>query len=349
MKLFVILLFSFLTSCLGLWTQVSDYSGDVFTARSGHTSVLSSGDTAVIYGGHFMHGYSNPVQYFQNEIWTYNNTANSLSKRIVTGLVPSNRTFHGAVALDDGSMLTWGGGKIVGFSFVAADTNIWIYHVNTQSWESIVPAGSVFPTGRLAHGLARHGDQVILFGGVVPKTNGQCCDFLNDMYSYSISANEWTQLSPSGTTPSPRSHMGFLTIGDAIWLQGGEGTNFAIEKGLWRYRFNKDQWLEINEENPDIPNQRESQMFAHVGNTIVIFAGDTEGPNFYNLRNDTQTYSIQDDVWVDRTSADHPPKGKRMPSVAFSTGEVMFFGENTDLNPFTGVEQNNNQFWKFTL
>jgi len=345
----IVVFFVFVAAVVGSgWNQISS-TGDVFTARSGHTSVLLGGDAAIIYGGHFMHGYANPVQYFQSEIWTYNNTENSLSKRIVSGSVPSNRTFHGAVALDDGSMLTWGGGRIVGFSFVPSDTNIWIYSTSTQSWSSIEPSGTVFPSGRLAHAMARHGNTVFMFGGVVPLTNGQCCNFLNDMYSYSISGNQWTQLSPSGTIPSPRSHMGFLTIGDAVWLQGGEGTNFAIEKGLWRYKINKDQWLEVNEETPDVQNQRESQMFAHVGNTMVVFAGDSEGPNFYNLKNDTWTYDIQADAWTNRTADIQPPMGKRIPSVTFSNDVVMLFGENTDFNPFTGVEQNNNQFWQFTL
>jgi hypothetical protein len=328
------------------WTQDTTV-GTVFSPRSGHTAVEFQNKYAVIYGGHVLNGFAVPVSYFPNQIWTFNRNTNSMALTTVTGTVPSNRTFHGAVPISNTKMLIWGGGSIVGFSF-APLSDMWVYDINSATWTQRFPEGDIQPIGRLGHAMVRKGNQVFMFGGIITKTNGQCCDFLNDMYSYSISSNEWSQLFPIGVIPSPRGHSGITVQGNALWLQGGEGTDFNIEHGLWKYTINKNQWLLIDQEPEDV-NQRESQMFNNIGSTLICFAGDGEGPNFYNLKNDTQTFKISQGHWELENTPVRPPAAKRMPSVSFQDpDQAWFFGGNTDLNPFTFVETNHNQLWYWT-
>jgi len=336
------LLVSF-ASC-GFWTQDTSYGGTTFTARSGHTAVKPTFESAIIYGGAVMNGYANPVTYFQNEIWTFHHLSNTMDLDIITGLVPSNRSFHMAVDLPNGDMLVWGGGAIVGFSFVPSDTNMWIYHRLSKTFEEKVPLGTV-PSGRLGAAMARIGGQVYLFGGINTLSGGSCCGFLNDMYVYTIDTNTWATLTPA-TVPSPRGHSGVNVQGTSIWLQGGEGTSFAIQTGLWKYESLLNNWYLVNLEDPDV-NQRESQMFNRIGDTLITFSGDHEGPNFYNLLIDTELYFIPNGVWMNVTTSDRPPAGKRMPSVDFGR-EVFFFGQNTNLNPATGVDTDNNEIWFYT-
>jgi N-acetylneuraminic acid mutarotase len=272
-----------------------------------------------------------------------------MRRAVPTGPVPSNRTFHGAVDIGDNKMLIWGGGQVVDFSFVPSTDAMWIYNKNTQTWNQKNPQGPVQPSGRLGHGMARKGNKVFMFGGIVPKSNGECCDFLNDMYEYNIDTNRWRQLSPSGVIPSPRGHMGFIRLDGNIWLQGGEGTDFNIQKGLWRYNIDMDQWLLINEVVPVDVNQRESQLFNRLGDSkLFSFGGDTEGPDFYNLLNDTQVYRIQQDDWNNKNTPVRPPTAKRMPSASFgnsNNAQVYLFGGNTAFDVNTGAETDHNQVW----
>jgi len=295
-----------------------------------------------------LNGYGVPETYFSNEIWTFDRSQNRMRMTTPTGDIPSDRTFHGAVSIGNNRMLIWGGGRIVGFSFEPSN-ELFIYHRGTGVWNEKAHEGSVQPIGRLGHGMAFLGNKVYMFGGIIPMTNGECCNFLNDMYTYNIDTNKWTQLLPTGTIPSPRGHMGFVLAADnsGIWLQGGEGNGFTVEKGLWRYSIMKNQWRLVNEEVPEDPSQRESQLFNVLGNNrLICFGGDTEGPEFYNLRDDTQIYRITQDEW-NLQAPPNPPAAKRMPSVSFGT-EVWFFGGNTAFDLNTGVETNHNQVWKWS-
>jgi len=337
------------TTAFAFWSHDTTFSGGIFSPRSGHTSIKEEGEEmALIYGGHVINGYAAPVSYFPNEVWSFNRNTNTFHETIVTGLVPSSRTFHGAVNLQGGDMLVWGGGSIVGGStFLPADTNIWIYHRLAGTWQQIVPHGTV-PSGRLGHAMVRIGTKIYVFGGIVPLPSGDCCGFLNDMYSYDIPSNTWTQLFPTGTIPSARGHSGVLTRnGVEIWLQGGEGNDFAIERGLFKYQLGSNSWHQIND--MDV-NQRESQLFNHIGDNFLALSGDHPGLNYYNLLDDTNSYFVPSNTWLNLTDflTVSPPAGKRMPSVAFvDRAEIWFFGANTAFDITTGIETNNNQVWNW--
>jgi hypothetical protein len=346
----IVLLVFFSCTVFASWHNVTDITGHLlFEPRSGHTAVGFE-DKAVIYGGHVINGFTN--LYFSNEIFVFDQDEHSMT-RYTPSVYPSDRTFHSAVAVSEFEMMIWGGGPIVGFSFVpvADSDSMWIWDLETGEWTNLQQSGSL-PQGRLGAAMARHGNNVFLFGGIIPKSDGSCCHFLNDMWKYSISQNTWTQISQSGTVPSPRGHAGFLVHGGALYLQGGEGgfdesdgsTTFTVEHGLWKYSINQNTWTLLDEENPDV-NQRESQLFNHVGSKLICFGGDTPGPNFYNLVEDTQVFRLSAGEWVLQNTPVHPPKAKRMPSVSFEDGTVWLFGGNTDFSFDTFKEINHNEVW----
>jgi hypothetical protein len=337
----VFLVFLLAADCGAYWTHDTTV-GTVFSPRSGHSAVLFENQYAVIYGGHVLNGFEAPVDYFPREIWTFSRSSNSMTLTTVSGTVPSNRTFHGAVAISDREMLIWGGGSIEGFTF-APLADMWVYNRTSAVWTQRFPGGSIQPTGRLGHAMVRRGNQIFMFGGIVTQSNGDCCAFLNDMFSYSISGNQWTLLSPTGSIPSARGHAGVVVHGIYLWLQGGEGADFSIEHGLYMYNTVFNNWTLANQGDPDV-NQRESQMFSTLGNSLICFAGDGEGENFYNLKSDTQIFFSGS--WTLQSTPVQPPTAKRMPSVQFEDpDQVWFFGGNTDLNPFTFVESNHNELW----
>ena len=52
----------------------------------------------------------------------------------------------------------------------------------------------------------------------------------NDVYRFSAAANTWTALSPSGSGPSPRYHMGFAATPDGMLYVFG-GRNYSGTEG----------------------------------------------------------------------------------------------------------------------
>jgi len=346
----VTLVFLCSSSVFAGWTNVTDVSGPIFAPRSGHTAVGFE-DKAVIYGGHVINGFTN--LYFANEVFVFDQEEHSMT-RYTPSVYPSQRTFHSAVAISDTEMMIWGGGPIVGFSFVpvAPEDSMWVWDLETGEWTN--RQQSVTPSGRLGAAMARHGNKVYLFGGIIPRPDGGCCHFLNDMWSYSIKDNTWTELFPSGSIPSARGHSGVSVHGNSMYLQGGEGsfdrpdgsTQFTVEKGLWKYTFSQNTWSLVDQGTPDV-NQRESQLFNHIGSKLLTFAGDTEGPNFYNLVEDTQVF--HNGQWIPQSTPVHPPAAKRIPSVAFEDGTVWMFGGNTAFSFVTFKEINHNEIWYWSF
>jgi hypothetical protein len=66
--------------------------------------------------------------------------------------------------------------------------------------------------------------------------------FNNDMYRFSPANNTWTELSPSGSGPSPRWAMGFASTPDGVlYVFGGAGSSGKeggqIPLGSWLFAF----------------------------------------------------------------------------------------------------------------
>jgi len=141
-----------------------------------------------------------------------------------------------------------------------------------------------------------------------------------------------------------------------LYLQGGEGgidnsdgsTTFTVENGLWKYSINQNTWSLLDQGTPDV-NQRESQLFNHVGSKLFCFGGDTPGPNYYNLVEDTQVFRLSVGSWALQDTPVHPPKAKRMPSVAFEDGTIWMFGGNTAFSFTTFKEINHNEVWYWSF
>lgn len=95
-------------------------------------------------------------------------------------------------------------------------------------------------------------DQLLVFGGI----DGQGT-LLNDLWSYSPSNNQWTNLTPinpaitagscSGGSPSPRADAAMVwdNVDQEALLFGGEGTNATYLNDLWAYSPTQKTWTAL--------------------------------------------------------------------------------------------------------
>jgi hypothetical protein len=106
------------------------------------------------------------------------------------------------------------------------DQSVWLGLADED--QSIVtwlerPAGTTAPLGRADSVLVRSlgaQDALMLFGG------RSASGLLNDFWKYSANNDEWTQITPAGEIPTPRSGVGFAQRGDGteVYLFGGMTT-----------------------------------------------------------------------------------------------------------------------------
>lgn len=192
--------------------------------------------------------------------------------------------------------------------------DLWAYNVTEREWEQLKPfcttcqnqsevdgtaERDVFgPRGRHSPSLANYDDSVYLFGGYAfggvtnfvgiyptgtptdyPSLNSKY--YLNDMWKYNITANEWEELFPHPRypiRPSPRfGHSTAISIkGDHVVMLVFGGYTWDDEIGdLWYYNISGDTWIKVEGEG-EYPSRRYRSTMVPIGHTSQLRTGSTQ-------------------------------------------------------------------------
>lgn len=85
----------------------------------------------------------------------------------------------------------------------------------------------------------------LLFGGLAESPR-------NDLWSYSLYHNTWTELNPSG--PRPPERFGHAVFNDIVarimFVFGGQGLDSTVLNDVWGYDYRRNRWIEFTPEGP---------------------------------------------------------------------------------------------------
>ena len=181
-------------------------------------------------------GDINARQYF-DETWEYDLAHDAWSKRL-PHVSPPGRSYY-AVAYDakESRLVMFGGNSA---SNVVGDT--WIYSYSANTWTRIATRVSPSPRNYSAMVYDPIRYRMLLFGGADDVEAP-----LGDTWAFDLRTNTWSQLHPSGATPSARAWhaMAFdVESGKAVLYGGGpDRGNFNTE--LWTFDAATDTWARI--------------------------------------------------------------------------------------------------------
>jgi len=202
--------------------------------RNAHT-MTAIGGVMYVYGGW------NQTQYF-DETWYFDTSALYLKKnatwiRSYSTANPPPRNSHTAVAFG-GQLIVFGGfyhnasQGMVGCSDPLDDcqymNDIWTYSPGSDKWTQLMPYGDV-PIARWGHSASVVGEDMYVFGG----TNA-AGSVLNDLWGYNFPYGVWQQLSPAGKIPSARFTQTMVTIGDTVYMYGGNDQKSNLNE-VWAF------------------------------------------------------------------------------------------------------------------
>eukprot|EP00298_Acanthocystis_sp_HF-20_P016336 c21453_g1_i2.p1 GENE.c21453_g1_i2~~c21453_g1_i2.p1 ORF type:complete len:300 (-),score=150.23 c21453_g1_i2:23-922(-) len=189
------------------WSQPITHSTPP-TPRSGH-SMTAIGRFIYIFGG------TDGVQSFNN-LYVFDIESMTWYLKETKGDLPSPRQRHAAVALQNDTLLIFGGN--------GADNTIHILDCYAFGWSIKVSRSDVKPSARWGHSMTLIGNLIFLVGG------HSGFNALDEVWTLDITHWTWTQLvSPvmTGTVPSAgsrHSSTGILATGKIVVL-GGSATN----------------------------------------------------------------------------------------------------------------------------
>jgi N-acetylneuraminic acid mutarotase len=253
------------------------------------------------------------------DTWAYDPATNTWANLNPAGEVPSARSGHSMV-YDPAS------GKMILFGGRNEDAGVndtWAYDPSANTWTNLNPSGTV-PSGRYYSAMVydRAQGKVILFGGRNEDAG------VNDTWAYDPSANTWTELTPSGASPSARINHQMVydsALGKVILFGGwwdAPGVRFA---NPWAYDPAANTWTELAPVGAS-PSARSGtgMVYDSVTGKVILFGG-WDGESFCA---DTWSYDPTANTWVELTPTGDVPAARGYPAMVYDpgTGRVVLFG-----------------------
>jgi hypothetical protein len=162
-------------------------------ARSKYAASRETDGLVWILGGLGDNGYL-------NDLLVFNATALTLEQVTPNWLYPGALTYHSMVSYGN-SFYLFGGLRSSGL----ADSTLWEFNINLNSWSALVPWG-VPPSPRYLHSATVQRADMYVFGGQSSSSL-----FLNDLFIYDIINNSWSEI-VGQAIPQRSGHCAFFSM-----------------------------------------------------------------------------------------------------------------------------------------
>ncbi|KAM3579513.1 Negative regulator of mitotic exit [Umbelopsis sp. WA50703] len=248
-----------------------------------------------------------------------------------SGDAPSARCYHSIVSV--GNQLVVFGGQLKSPAD-HGDNTVYTLNLQSRQWTKS-QSDSTDPIPRQAHAAAVSGNQMFIHGGHTVSGNmlgdllifhiGAGWDFggsdgqqlLNDVWSFDLSSQLWTNISAQGYIPSPREGAAVAYADGAIYLFGGRGSDGQALGDLCAYRIYNQRWYMFQNMGP-APTPRYGHSLTAIKERIYVFGGllppKAEDPTLVHVL-DTSRIKYPPDALVGSTSAATAAMNPDMPQM----------------------------------
>ncbi|KAJ6253079.1 hypothetical protein M0813_13576 [Anaeramoeba flamelloides] len=130
-----------------------------------------------------------------------------------------------------------------GTSTTTVQNHFYSFDLISQKWEKIEPKNNQIPEPRWGHKCAIVQDKMILFGG-----HGKNA-YLNDLWEYHFSENEWEKIEYSGDKPSIVSDHSLVATSDGfLFIYGGWNGSSRLVDSFYIYEMETKTFTKISDE-----------------------------------------------------------------------------------------------------
>jgi N-acetylneuraminic acid mutarotase len=211
---------------------------------------------------------------------------------------PQVRTGHSVVWDEDGSQALLFGGRKEGDTSGAVLGELWSYAPATNRWTRL-SEGSGGPVARAFHSAAfdPKNRQMLVMGGQNDRGTS-----LEDLWSYSLTTNGWTQLSVTG--PAPRARIRHSAVWDTsageMLVFGGYRDQEGYTSEVWSFKPEERRWTQRPQPGMAPPGRsRHSAAWDPTSGRMLIFGGYVGGVDYLG---DLWAYDASRNVWTQLTS-----------------------------------------------
>ncbi len=209
--------------------------------------------------------------------------------------------------------------------------DIWAFDLASNSWEDLTPVSGPAPGGRFEADVIYDpvGHKVIVYNGQGIFT------FYNDVWSFDLTSNTWTELTP--TAPLPNFRYGSGVVFDPVARDLVSFAGFTSQgrfNDTWRFNVDSIQWTDVSPTTD--PGRRCLHAAAYDSHEqkMLIYGGQRTGPldDLWELDFDTNQ-------WTELTPTAHPD-GRIYPAMVYDpiARRALIFGGQTDSGKVNEVQ-----------
>jgi N-acetylneuraminic acid mutarotase len=191
-----------------------------------------------------------------------------------------------------------------------------------NSWTQLDPSGDV-PIGRSGGAMVFDptSDRIIMFGGAYAGVAS-----LNETWAYSPSTNRWTELSPTGSLPPPRSRLSMVwdSSTQRMIMFGGQDDTGSLLNDTWAYDPATNSWTDLRPANPPSARWGHAMVYDSLARRVIMVGGgDATGDLM-----DTWAYDPKANTWSELTPKGTAPTTWVAHSMVYdpSSNRVIAFG-----------------------
>ena len=247
-----------------------------------------------------------------------NNVFSQWQKLNTIGSVPHLKNASAIYDPSGNRMIVYGGRNAAG----APTDVIWSLNLNNNSWTQITPASGFNPAPRYTQNAYYDptANAMIIWSG-----QGVSSTLFNDVWLFSFSSNNWTQLWPDGNSGAPMRRYGTASVYEPVTRRITTFAGFTAAgrfDDTWTFDVATTGW--VDRTNSQHPPKRclHSGVYATDLGKFVIYAGQDDN----GLRDDIWQCTLSNFVWSDLTPTVKPPARFWNSIIYYSVGNILIFG-----------------------
>jgi N-acetylneuraminic acid mutarotase len=330
----------------GTWTVAKNIG---FARSTPAVGVI--GNAMYIFGG--VHDdFRTGIDVFYNDLYRFDAPTKRFTQLSPSGLPPAPRAFAAGLADPSARKLYVFGGATYQANFVGfiAHNDLWAYDVAANEWSRLgPPAGG--PMGRSRPNMWLVGRKLYVFGGIT-----SAFETLNDLWSFDLRTNEWTQLIAGGAPGSPptrhEGQAGTIPLNGKLIVYGGERVDlsqenpFVLLPDTWEYDIVSNKWRNVTPKKRNVNPPRNYGAAAVIAGSLYLQGGDIPGgsqgcgaPFPQNPRKDLWRFDAARDAWRKLAPAGRLPSLKRSVAAVVRGDMYVLAGYDFDCEMLTSPGQ----------
>jgi N-acetylneuraminic acid mutarotase len=230
----------------------------------------------------------------------------------------------------------------------------WMYVPEYQNWAKIETSPAPNARGRHMMAFDHSRKKVYLFGGRFrPETSAGDYQLFNDLWSFDVNLDTWTQLYPTGAAPSARANSSMIydDIKDRLILFGGStsanGLNFFPQNDTYTLDLDTLVWTKVAESTAPPARLFHTLVMDQAHNSVLLYGGGDENAFFGPFYNDLWALNLETLQWQliwQKSGFGDGPDARINPAMVEDRdgGVVLLFGGHDD----TSVGHRND-VWSF--